>query len=808
MGSSERAQANDVEYCSEQSISASGAPKCKNFALSEGYGSQAGAEAQGLGHWWERWARRSQATLTVLLERPLLVTVSLLVLGALLSAGLAAVLTAARLDTTAARDLALNGIGSQVAASLQQALKTSCFGSELLGAVVVQSPNCSVLGASWDIITADIMSRVDANVVKQLEIDMAGVIWKVFPPFPPALSFLYGRDLLKRPEDRPGMIYSLKEKKTLILGPYNCTEGFKCAFTVTPVFLPAPSEEYDWGCGVQPYNCTDVDGTNLCWYPANKTKYWGQVSTMLNLDPFFSRSDERLVMLAHRGYEYKLWQEHTSSSNPYVLFASSAQDLVDPVVLKIEIENLIWYLELSPAGGWMPHWRDACLVAVVIGSCAVSLLVLWLLVSREQHNRLLRAMLPRKVIRQLQPLLLPLPLLPLLLPLPLLPLLLPLPLLPLLLPLPLLPLLLPLPLLPLLPLLLTPFQVVTLLNELFSVFDELTARNGVYKVETIGDALMCVAGCPVAEEAAVSARRIARMALDMVAAVEQFRPSLEGVRGVQIRVGIHSGPVVAGVVGTRMPRYCLFGDTVNTGSRMESTSVPMRIQVSASTAELLRSLPGDEFMLEPRGPVAVKGKGAMETFFLSETSSPCALTGRSNSLSMIVNRPVKSVTLLRQQSPSPARTHGSVRSGSASRTLLELLAAPNGAAAGGSLGGTVGGGSSGAGGSGGSRRLLAASSASGGLAAAAPPLPPRPLRPFGTAGQLTAVPVAAVCAGGGGGGGGSEGAVCIGNDPAGTAGALDGNGGGAAAAAQGGGAAEANEAASVSEEAAGSRAGS
>ncbi|GLC63945.1 hypothetical protein PLESTF_000101600 [Pleodorina starrii] len=444
------------------------------------------------------------------------------------------------------------------------------------------------------------------------------------------------------------------------------------------------------------------------------------------------------------------------------------------------------YLELSPAGGWVPHWRDACLVAVVIGSCAVSLLVLWLLVSREQHNRLLRAMLPRKVIRQLQSgaqsiaehfgsvtvlfsdivgytsvasqL--------------------------------------------------TPFQVVTLLNELFSVFDELTARNGVYKVETIGDALMCVAGCPVAEEAAVSARRIARMALDMVAAVEQFRPSLEGVRGVQIRVGIHSGPVVAGVVGTRMPRYCLFGDTVNTGSRMESTSVPMRIQVSASTAELLRSLPGDEFMLEPRGPVAVKGKGAMETFFLSETSSPCALTGRSNSLSMIVNRPVKSVTLLRQQSPSPARTHGSVRSGSASRTLLELLAAPNGAAAGGSLGGTVGGGSSGAGGSGGSRRLLAASSASGGLAAAAPPLPPRPLRPFGTAGQLTAVPVAAVCAGGGGGGGGSEGAVCIGNDPAGTAGALDGNGGGAAAAAQGGGAAEANEAASVSEEAAGSRAGS
>ncbi|PNH05707.1 hypothetical protein TSOC_008025 [Tetrabaena socialis] len=182
----------------------------------------------------------------------------------------------------------------------------------------------------------------------------------------------------------------------------------------------AAAASYDWGCGFQPYNCTD-----LCWDPVNKIKFWGQVSTMLNLDQFLASSaeDARLVILRNRGYLFKLWQEETSDSNPYVVLANSSRLPVHPVTQSIAVYNLVWrartcmgvvllllaalgtaaHLELAPEGGWVPSWRDPCIAAVVVGSTLVSLLVLWLLMSKEQHNSLLREMLPKKVIRQLQP---------------------------------------------------------------------------------------------------------------------------------------------------------------------------------------------------------------------------------------------------------------------------------------------------------------------------------------------------------------------------------------------------------------------
>jgi class 3 adenylate cyclase len=115
----------------------------------------------------------------------------------------------------------------------------------------------------------------------------------------------------------------------------------------------------------------------------------------------------------------------------------------------------------------------------------------------------------------------------------------------------------------------TPMQVVDLLNDLYSCFDAIIDMYDVYKVETIGDAYMVASGLPI-RNGNEHSKEIARMALDMRKAISVFKIKHLPKRILQLRVGIHTGPCVAGVVGLKMPKYCLFGDTVNTASRMET----------------------------------------------------------------------------------------------------------------------------------------------------------------------------------------------------------------------------------------------
>ncbi|NXW72504.1 GUC2F cyclase, partial [Hirundo rustica] len=159
-----------------------------------------------------------------------------------------------------------------------------------------------------------------------------------------------------------------------------------------------------------------------------------------------------------------------------------------------------------------------------------------------------------------------------------------------------------------------PIEVVDLLNDLYSLFDAVLGNHDVYKVETIGDAYMVASGLPK-RNGNKHAAEIANMSLDILSSVGTFKMRHMPDIPLRIRIGLHTGPCVAGVVGLTMPRYCLFGDTVNTASRMESTGLPYRIHVSQSTVDTLRSL-NEGYEIIPRGKTELRGKGVEETYWL------------------------------------------------------------------------------------------------------------------------------------------------------------------------------------------------
>jgi class 3 adenylate cyclase len=154
----------------------------------------------------------------------------------------------------------------------------------------------------------------------------------------------------------------------------------------------------------------------------------------------------------------------------------------------------------------------------------------------------------------------------------------------------------------------TPEQVVQVLNELFSVFDQLAQRQGLEKIKTVGDAYMVAGGLPAPRPD--HAEAVAEMALAM--RDEVARRSDPSGQPLAVRIGMDTGPVVAGVIGRSKFTYDLWGDTVNTASRMESHGVAGCIQVTARTYQRLR----DRYRFERRGPIQVKGKGEMVTYFL------------------------------------------------------------------------------------------------------------------------------------------------------------------------------------------------
>ena len=163
----------------------------------------------------------------------------------------------------------------------------------------------------------------------------------------------------------------------------------------------------------------------------------------------------------------------------------------------------------------------------------------------------------------------------------------------------------------------TPVQVSDMLDRLYQKFDDLSEKHDVFKIETIGDAYVGVCNL-VKKQHSDHAKRVAEFAVDVLQAAKEtpVLPNDSSMGTVRIRIGVHCGPLVARVVGSRNPRYCVFGDTVNTAARMETNSLSMRIQCSDRAADILKKQAPD-MNLESRGLIPIKGKGEMSTFFIN-----------------------------------------------------------------------------------------------------------------------------------------------------------------------------------------------
>ncbi|KAG2440592.1 hypothetical protein HYH02_010173 [Chlamydomonas schloesseri] len=328
----------------------------------------------------------------------------------------------------------------------------------------------------------------------------------------------------------------------------------------------------------------------------NGTRLWGFVSALVRVEDLVKQPASGLQQLRALGYIWRLVIRTAQLPGAGAALVTTVSCDTPPSeggaqALSVAVYDAVWQLQLEKEGGHRPTWEAPLIAVVVLVSLALSALLFAALVIQQRHLILLEAMLPKKVIKLLgtgrpfyqhfecvtvlyadiirysnAPTGMP------------------------------------------------PWEVVSLLNDIHNMYDSLLEKHGLIKIRRSGEAFMGVGGCPTAEDPVKSALRAALCAREMVLATASFRSSA-GQR-VQIRLGLHSGPVVAAVVGTHMPRFSLFGDTIDISHFMEATSSIMRVHVSDTTAELLTIADDPLISLQPRGVIDVKGRGAITTSWL------------------------------------------------------------------------------------------------------------------------------------------------------------------------------------------------
>jgi len=517
--------------------------------------------------------------------------------------------------------IATQAQGENLQRAIESLLEQSTAGSIALASYISMSnTTCKSLKFNMHSISQNIMANYPS--VSRLEVDVFDIVspggYYVYPSFTGSSLGYIDCNLLDVdqqcfvPFDLTKELAQIKTRKVYLSGPQQVSDfdNILAVFVLLPVWKQATGPTDNFNCGfTQPTSCG-----SSCYDSSTGLKYFGTAGSTINVTPLQDGSFAAYQAASLQPYVFSLAVSSNLDDSDYnkalegtvIYSTATAKNPLAADALKISIQshNLHWVLRIAPKAGWSPSWVAPVNAVVVIACLFTGLVVLSLSLLYQTYTKLLESMLPFRVIQHrrmhdslysesfedvtlffcdivdytvisscLQPL-----------------------------------------------------QVVSLLDELYSIFDAIAVDHGVYKVETIGDCYFASTNCPHVESGELAVLRMVGFSQALLEAVQRFRPvELEDKKGLRInvRIGIHTGPIVAGVVGRGMPRWCYFGDTVNTASRMESHGEPMRIHMSDYSAKLLRVADPDlGEKLQERSNLFVKGKGMMKTHFLDVLPKP------------------------------------------------------------------------------------------------------------------------------------------------------------------------------------------
>ncbi|GLC33633.1 hypothetical protein PLESTB_000098000 [Pleodorina starrii] len=612
---------------------------------------------------WEALCQDAKTVVRTVRRDPLVALIPLLLLILLLGGGLWAVFASAAKETQHRREVAQQVVRDK-GLYLQTELAKAFLPAYVCSVYVRRDPSWPTVNRTFAPMAMEMIRLSNAGSVLTLSLIPNGIIYTMVPllgtgPKDDANWRAIGKDWLQDKFNQDKVHQAISTRNLTIIGPYNLTQGGIGLVAMLTINIAGANASATFDVPPLDYSTLPWQNSNRTQYGPNvtdtpfgpymydastQTKWWGLTTVLISWD-ILREKVTRLDELEMHGYDYVLSRPVASkellkaqrfdlanSTRPHelaVAWSDKAQEvpanatnngvaprvpgkarplvyydlherLLEPVSQVVEVEGAQLTLFVSLAGGWTPGWKRPMVAVTVVLSVLISIMLFLVLANRRQHMRLLHAMIPKKVVSTLrrgkiftesfevvtvlfsdivayttmsaQ---------------------------------------------------MAPIEVVQMLDELYQAFDNLAEKHRLYKLDTIGDAIMLVGGAPDTEGAAAAAARVAQMGLDMIRVTST--KVLAGGHVVKIRVGIHSGPAVAAVVGRKAPKYTLFGDTVNTASRMESNGSPMRIHISGATAELLSQAGG--FIIEPRGEIPIKGKGVMFTHWVTGThvwsQGPC-----------------------------------------------------------------------------------------------------------------------------------------------------------------------------------------